>query len=141
MSSFLGLRSGRTKASTSSPSQDAEETAELFEGLRVLERELEREEDESYSLVDEVSKDGSRARGLESRRAYSGPPPRSLGAPAGAGVGGEFSFATPLRQGGGRRIQSRGVSGLVQGQCDIFGRYEISLSLDPKVMTQDCFRR
>ena len=26
-------------------------------------------------------------------------------------------------------------------QCDIFGRYEISLSLDPKVMTQDCFRR
>ena len=25
--------------------------------------------------------------------------------------------------------------------CDIFGRYEISLSLDPKVMTQDCFRR
>ena len=29
----------------------------------------------------------------------------------------------------------------VTRECDIFGRYEISLSFDPKVMTQDCFRR
>ena len=116
MASFLGLRSGRTKAGTSSPSRDADDTAALFEGLRVLESQLEREEEESYSLVDEVSKDGSRARGLESRRAYSGPPLRSLGAPAGSGAGGESIFTTPLRQGGSRRIQSGGVSGLVQDQ-------------------------
>jgi hypothetical protein len=66
MSSFLGFRSGRTGARPSSPSRDAEETAELFDRLRVLERELEREEDGSYSFVDEASRDGSRPREVES---------------------------------------------------------------------------
>jgi hypothetical protein len=45
-----------------SPSQDAEEASDLLAQLRVLERRIEREEDGSYSFVEEESRDGSRLR-------------------------------------------------------------------------------
>jgi hypothetical protein len=115
-SSFLNFRSSRAGSRSSSPSRDADDTADLFERIRDLEREFEREEDGSYSLVDVASRDGSRSREVESRRAYSGPPLRSLGGPAGSGAGGESIFTTPLRHGGSRRIQSGGVSSLGQGR-------------------------
>ena len=71
-SSFLNFRSSRAGARSSSPSRDADDTADLFERIRDLEREFEREEDGSYSLVDVASRDGSRSREVESRRAYRG---------------------------------------------------------------------
>ena len=113
--SFFNLWSSRANARTSSPLPDADDTADLLAQLRVLEREADRDEDGSFSLVGEASADGARPRevGAGVRSAHSGPTYRSLGAAAGSGAGGEYDFTTPLRHGAGRMIQSGGELGRV----------------------------
>jgi hypothetical protein len=60
--SFFNLQSSRASARTSSPLPDADDTADLLAQLCVLEREVDREEDGSFLLVDEASADGARPR-------------------------------------------------------------------------------
>ena len=108
MMAFLNLRSNQARARSSSPLPDADDTADLLDQLRILEREADREEDGSFSLVGGDSGDGSRTRAEGVRSASSGYPHRLVGAVAGSGGGGEYNFDTPLRQGASRMIQSGG---------------------------------
>jgi hypothetical protein len=57
--SFFNLQSSRASARTLSPLPDADDTADLLAQLRVLEREANREEDGSFSLVGEASAVGA----------------------------------------------------------------------------------